>query len=254
MKTNDSFSRKNRNFAPRIAFYGEESSFFTISSVFSGYGARYLESRTGRWLSADPAMEEYIPQAPVNEEARKRNGNLPGQGGIFNTVNFHVYHYAGNNPVRYIDPNGKWTEKMEKAVKAAIELKKEYESGKWDCDIFVEFIINTKDSGANLPSNWKSADNTDVPSHLINMKDDLKDKPEQGTNIVFQGGDHTMLMGVNEDGTVDVTHISSSNDIEGKKLAINIRWKSLADFEAHWKKQGNGDLKYVPLNDAEPVQ
>ena len=27
---------------------------------------------------------------------RKRNGNLPGQGGIFNYVNPHVYHYAGN--------------------------------------------------------------------------------------------------------------------------------------------------------------
>jgi hypothetical protein len=49
---------------------------------------------------------EYVPSAPVNDEARKRNGNLPGQGGVFNYVNLHVYHYAGNNPVKYFDPDG----------------------------------------------------------------------------------------------------------------------------------------------------
>jgi hypothetical protein len=45
----------------------------------------------------------------VNDQARKRNGNLPGMGGVFNTVNLHLYHYAGNNPVKYVDPDGKTT-------------------------------------------------------------------------------------------------------------------------------------------------
>ncbi len=71
------------------------------------YGARYLNPRTSRWVSPDPAMGDYLPVAPVNDDARKHNGNLPGMGGVFNLVNLGVYHYGGNNPLKLIDPTGR---------------------------------------------------------------------------------------------------------------------------------------------------
>ena len=37
------------------------------------YGARYLDAKYSRWLSEDSAVGEYIPVAPVNDEAKKHN-------------------------------------------------------------------------------------------------------------------------------------------------------------------------------------
>jgi RHS repeat-associated protein len=73
------------------------------------YGARYLDPKTSRWISADPAMGDYVPRAPIDDEAKRHNENLPGMGGVFNYVNLHVYHYAGNNPVKLVDPDGETT-------------------------------------------------------------------------------------------------------------------------------------------------
>ncbi|WP_024468068.1 RHS repeat-associated core domain-containing protein, partial [Treponema pedis] len=62
------------------------------------YGARYLDPKYSRWLSGDPALNDYMA------------GSSVGQGGIYNTVNFNVYHYGGNNPIKYVDPNGMFLE------------------------------------------------------------------------------------------------------------------------------------------------
>ena len=70
------------------------------------FGARYLDPQTSRWISVDPAVEEYLPLAPIVDAACRHNGNLPGMGGVFSPVNLVVYHYGGNNPLKYVDPDG----------------------------------------------------------------------------------------------------------------------------------------------------
>jgi len=62
------------------------------------YGARYLDAKYSRWLSADPAVSDYV------------SGTSAGEGGIYNQVNFNLYHYANNNPVKYTDPDGNFVE------------------------------------------------------------------------------------------------------------------------------------------------
>jgi len=52
-------------------------------------------------VSPDPILNSYLPTGD-----KEKDKNLPGMGGVFNTVNLDLYHYAGLNPVKFVDPDG----------------------------------------------------------------------------------------------------------------------------------------------------
>ena len=63
------------------------------------YGDRYLDPKYSRWLSGDPALNDYIPKAGAD------TSKLPN-GGSYNCFNFAVFGYGNNNPIKYNDPTG----------------------------------------------------------------------------------------------------------------------------------------------------
>jgi len=214
------------------------------------YGARYLDPKTSRWLSGDPAMGEYFPVAPVNDEAKKHNGNLPGQGGVFNYVNLHAYHYAGNNPVRYIDPDGRDdVEEQEAAMQAYLEeawksktygpdlevydeqfsisdritksaevnLGRKYGNGN-QCDDFVENVL----AGAGVNSSdyfAGSAATTTVQEHIdkVTRNGTNISEPTEGAYVVFMNGSpknldpHAGILVIDKNGKINFYHSSSNN-------------------------------------------
>ena len=149
----------------------------TTNTVNSGlgtglyyYGARYLDPRTSRWISADPAMGEYVP-SPGQDPSK-----LGGMGGVFNTINLHCFHYAGNNPVKLIDPDGRkfdWVqgdgvtgEQMGRIqTEASILMRKNTEFGRRlkelndSQDVLVTIIVITRGRTYCDADNWDNATN-----------------------------------------------------------------------------------------------
>ena len=58
------------------------------------YGARYLDPKYSMWISTDTALGEYV----TPDENKKY--------GVFDHINLNLYHYGGNNPIKYTDPDG----------------------------------------------------------------------------------------------------------------------------------------------------
>lgn len=65
------------------------------------YGARYYDPNKSVWLSVDPLAIYH----PVMETEFYGDGQH--NGGVFNVGNLNAYIYCYQNPIIYVDPNGK---------------------------------------------------------------------------------------------------------------------------------------------------
>lgn len=63
------------------------------------------------WLSADLALTDYV--------SKDYDG---ASGGIYNTINLNVYHYGGNNPIRYVDPMGRENKKWLDWIQGGLDV------------------------------------------------------------------------------------------------------------------------------------
>ena len=92
--------------------FEEHSTSKTMPYLFNGkeldtetglyyYGARYLDMKTSLWLNTDP-LSGYNP---IQETEHYIDGQH--NGGIYNPMNMATYSYTYQNPIKYIDPNGK---------------------------------------------------------------------------------------------------------------------------------------------------
>ncbi|HEX8600585.1 MAG TPA: SpvB/TcaC N-terminal domain-containing protein [Chloroflexia bacterium] len=57
------------------------------------FGARYYDPRTSVWQSTDPIIDEYL-------DGRRDNG-------FYDSTNLNLYAYTAQNPLKYVDPDGK---------------------------------------------------------------------------------------------------------------------------------------------------
>jgi RHS repeat-associated protein len=165
---------------------------FTNETGLYYYGARYLDPKTSRWLSGDPALGEYVPRS--GQDIAK----LPGMGGVYNYVNLHTYHYSANNPVKYTDPDGRlikatgddgitYTWDNEKNDFYTEDRRKNKIYGTEDSFIndVKNSIIYAKNSGQEADNMISELSSKDVGTTLIKRKGNTGCRPQE---IIFKRG------------------------------------------------------------------
>jgi hypothetical protein len=130
-------------------------------------------------------------------QAGGESDNLPGMGGVYNTVNLHLYHYAGNNPVLLKDPNGK-------IIQALGDDKNTYT---WD---------NEKNQFYSI--GWDNNRNYEVKDDFVNSVQDslvYSKGSEYGSQIIgeLSSSKKTALVRSGDANNIDASKLSNKKEI-----------------------------------------
>lgn len=100
---------ENHNKASNNSPYKFNAKELDAETGYYYYGARYYNPRVSLWLNVDPLSDvNYL----MNDEAYI---NGEHNGGVYNSFNNNPYIYCYQNPIVYIDPNGKQVSKLRKS-------------------------------------------------------------------------------------------------------------------------------------------
>lgn len=174
------------------------------------YGARYLDPKYSMWISTDPALGEYVSQSSK------------GEGGIYNSVNLNLYHYANNNPIKYTDPTGLYSEDEIKSFK------------KSSAEEQMTFLKNEYNSVHS--ENSTDADRGAKAAEMRELRGSMKLGKLFKLDENFMNTDLRDFLNLKEDGTMNYT----IEDVMGEK-GRKAGWKELCSIGSQYHQSEAGD-------------
>lgn len=180
------------------------------------YGARYLDSKYSRWISTDPALGEYM------------RGSSAGEGGIYNSINFNLYHYAANNPIRYTDPTGMWVTNEDGTYRAeAGDTLYDLYGEDWQSKSGFDRDPRTLQVGEIV---GKRKDIT-TPLASISIPDTKADSPQKKSFL----SNHSSFVSYNSNDEADAFYAGVGANFDIKNGNFNLNAKAgIANYDGSW--------------------
>ena len=191
------------------------------------FGARYYDPRTSVWQSGDPALEKYLPKSEDMHQAQREGRRylpeltLPGQGGVYRSLNLGLYTYTQQNPVRLVDPDGSFPLKRKQKVdvtasKNFIKLIKDtLAAGKGETTLDLGSVFSVlgipEDVAKNIAENRGSLQVTiisETEATFKNVGGKLRQETPGKLKAIILGGKFEGKIKVVTDQEVDITNIT----------------------------------------------